>query len=130
MPRHEFRITAPSGIDIHLDVDFSVQVHGEYRPGTWGYDGGDPPEYPEVEVTVDDTARITTKDGRQVPYNLRKLPTPLYTRLIEAIEGYADKHLDEHDYDPPDDDYDDPRSLNVDCSTDHNGVDREYGRGR
>jgi hypothetical protein len=126
---HTFTITTPTGIDIHLDVDFSVQIHGRYRPATWGYDGGDPPDYPEVEVSVDDTASIRLKDGRRMPYNLRKLPSKLYEELIQSVEGYADSHHqdDSGDYDPGEpDDYDDPRSYNVDCDTDHNGVDREY----
>ena len=129
---HHFTVITPTGIDILLDVNFSVQVFGEYRPATWGYDGGDPPEYPEVEVTVEDAASIRLRDGRWVPYNLVKLPRKLYDSLIRAVEGYADKPLDDAndgDYDPGEPDDDDPRSYNVDCSTDHNGVDREY-RGR
>lgn len=32
-------------------VVVSAEVTGRYRPATWGWRGGDPPEYPEVIIT-------------------------------------------------------------------------------
>ena len=33
-----------------IDVGVNYSVQGEYRPATWGYSGGDPAEYPEIEI--------------------------------------------------------------------------------
>ena len=32
-------------LDLHIEYD----IFGEYRPATWGYHGGDPAEYPEID---------------------------------------------------------------------------------
>lgn len=41
-------------------VEVTYNVHGSYRPATWGYYGGEPEEGPEMEIesieVVDDTA--------------------------------------------------------------------------
>lgn len=114
----KFQLTTHSGVDICLKVDVHAQVYGQYYPGS----REQPPEYPEVEWDFKDEALLLTKDGRWMPYNLRKLPEDLYSQVEEQAEEYAEEHLnrdDGDDYDPGDpDDYDDPRSYNVDCSTD------------
>jgi hypothetical protein len=33
-----------------IDVEVEWTTEGEYRPATWGYSGGDPAEYPEVNL--------------------------------------------------------------------------------
>jgi len=60
----ETTIRLPADVDADQDVEIVVEVeysiYGGYRPATWGYYGGEPAEYPEVEiesiVVVDDPA--------------------------------------------------------------------------
>ena len=38
--------------EIDVGVDYDYQYHGEYRRATWGYHGGEPEEFPELEITI------------------------------------------------------------------------------
>jgi hypothetical protein len=48
-----------------IDVGVDYEISGDYMPSTWGYNGGDPEEFPEIEITrvVDlDTGEDITND--------------------------------------------------------------------
>ena len=48
-----------------IDVGVDYEISGDYMPATWGYYGGDPEEFPEIEITrvVDlDTGEDITND--------------------------------------------------------------------
>lgn len=52
---------------IEVGVDYDYDYSGEYRPATWGYHGGDPAEYPELDITINrivdlDSGEDITKD--------------------------------------------------------------------
>jgi hypothetical protein len=46
--------------EIEVGVDYSSETYGEYRPATWGYNGGDPAEYPETEYEITKIVDIDT----------------------------------------------------------------------
>lgn len=79
-----------------LGVDY--RIVGQHRPATWGYHGGEPPEYPEIdEFTVYDAAT-----GQKLDF----LPDHIEDEIVRAIWKNAEQSRD--DYDPPyeRDDYD------------------------
>lgn len=79
-------------MEVELEVELEVgddlivalatfEVTGEYRPATWGYDGGDPPEYPEANLLS------LTHDGRRLPTSL--LGEEEHERLATLAVGEA-----------------------------------------
>jgi hypothetical protein len=77
----------------------TVVVEGRYRPATWGYAGGDPPEYPDAHIV--DVRLIDCEDDDEdecVPvHELSQHDTDHICELA------LDRHADEcDDYDPDD----------------------------
>ncbi len=46
--------------EIDVGVDYDMEVSGEDRPATWGYHGGEPPEYAEREVYINRVVDLDT----------------------------------------------------------------------
>jgi hypothetical protein len=114
----EITLSAANDTEFTVEVDYTVS--GGFRPAT----REDPPEYPEVEY--DYKAVLTLKNGKKIAYDLSKLPQKLLDKIQEACEEDASRN-DGPDYEPDDYDFDD-FNPNVDCGTDSNGRDRDYGR--
>jgi len=88
----------------YIMVDADYDVHGSYRPATWGYHGGDPPEYPEVEIT-DITAY---GNGNSLNLEFNDLSAANQKYLQDRVEEKAaDSGYGANDYD----DYDDRRDM-------------------
>lgn len=96
---HEVQVEVSIGGET-VSVTATVEVDGEYRPATWGFDGGNPPEYPEADIVSvvrqDTGATVAVED--------------LSDRDRERIEEAALRLHDDDDDDPGLDDdpgYDD-----------------------
>lgn len=77
-----------------LGINYSI--HGQHRPATWGYHGGEPEEHPELdEVQVFDA---------ETGQPLGELPPEVDRQIEDAI--WKDHESKGQDYDPP---YDDDR---------------------
>lgn len=91
-------------VEVEVDGDIvlataTVEVTGEYMPGTWGPNGGDPPEYPEAEVI---SLSYKTEAGEE-----RALSLDLLTdNQNEDLTNRAIEQRDSGDYDGPDPDSD------------------------
>lgn len=68
-----------------LEVEYSI--YGKYRPATWGYYGGEPAEYPELELGE---IHGVDEDGNEYEIVL----TPQEEQEIEAA---AWEHADNYD---------------------------------
>jgi hypothetical protein len=77
-----------------LQVTVTYDVSGEYRDATWGYNGGDPAEEPEVEVV----SVYDSQTGEDLT-DLLGDSDAVYNAAHEAMTQL------EPDYDGPDDDY-------------------------
>ncbi len=79
---------------INVDIDYSV--HGEYLPATWGYHGGSPAEYPEVEIN-----EITAfGNGKSIKIDFNDLDGDNQNYLQEKAEEEASENgSDDGDYD-------------------------------
>ena len=101
----EVTITSRGGAEITLDVDYKVS--GEYRRAKTDADPDScyEAEYPKVDLR--DKAQLTLKNGKVVPYNLRKLTVKERTLIEESILSYVTDRRDDYDHvDEPDyDDY-------------------------
>jgi hypothetical protein len=106
--------TSPSdGIEyIYVDIDYSSS--GKYRPATWGYNGGDPAEYPEVEIT-----NVTAfGNGKSIDIPGESLSSSNYDYLQDkAEERAADGGDDYDDYDDRRDMYDDHNVSELSSNT-------------
>lgn len=88
--------TSPADGIEYINVDIDYNVFGEYRPATWGYHGGEPEEYPEVELT-DITAY---GNGKSLPLPANDLSSKDLDYLQDkAEEKAADGGYDDGDYD-------------------------------
>ncbi len=68
-------------------VVVSAEVTGRYRPATWGYAGGDPPEGPEVTVTRIDVEEDAS-EARPLPA-MTIDPDSLTREVREGLEDHA-----------------------------------------
>ncbi len=66
----------------------TAEVTGRYRPATWGYAGGDPPEGPEVTVTGLSVEVGEDEEGRPLPA-LEVDPDTLDRFVREGLEDHA-----------------------------------------
>lgn len=74
-----------------LGIDYKIT--GRHRPATWGYHGGEPEEYPELdEIDVYDV--VTGQP-------LTDLPDYLYDQIEDAIWKDAERRKDDS-FEPPD----------------------------
>lgn len=121
---YELTVTVGNA-DITLNVKFEGAIHGSYRAAT----REDPPEYPEIEVYLEDEAELTLKNGKTIPYDLKKLPQTVRDKIQAEVEKHVERSSEDDgpDYEPDDYDYDDC-DPNVDCGTDNYGRDRDYGK--
>lgn len=92
-------------IPVEVDVDGEVvsatamvEVTGDYRPATWGYHGGDPPEYPEADVV-----ELIADDGRTLAIDL--LTEAQCERIAERAIERRDELEERPDDEPPEDAY-------------------------
>jgi hypothetical protein len=69
-------------------VVVSAEVTGRYRPATWGYAGGDPPEGPEVTVTGLSVEEGEDEEGRPLPA-LEVEPDTLDEAVRVGLEDHA-----------------------------------------
>jgi hypothetical protein len=71
----------------------TVVVEGRYRQATWGYAGGDPPEYPEAHIT--DVRLIDCEDdGHEECIPVKSLSCRDADHIYELA---LDRHMDECD---------------------------------
>ena len=66
----------------------TAEVTGRYRPATWGYAGGDPPEGPEAIVTGLSVEEGEDEDGRPLPA-LEVDPGTLDPAVLGGLEDRA-----------------------------------------
>lgn len=79
--------------------DIEVSVIGEDRPAAWGYWGGTPPEYAELEYDFPESCESSV-DTEEEPC--------LYVFTAgdrQRFEQQAWKEIEENNYDPREDDY-------------------------
>ena len=80
--------------DFEVEVEFSI--YGEYHRETWGFDGGCPEEFPEVEIVK--VRPINTKTGK-----MRAKPIRLTRDERERLEGILLGNVDRRNQDMADD---------------------------
>ena len=72
----------------------TAEVTGRYRPATWGYAGGDPPEGPEVTITSVAVEAGEDDEGR--PLTATDVdPLSLAREVREGLEDYATELAEE-----------------------------------
>ncbi len=84
--------------ELNVTFNFYYKISGEYRPATWGYDGGSPEEYPEVELYFEsiEEAFYGVNDGESI----LEIPEDLKDMLFAEIESKIDmEKLDKYIYD-------------------------------
>lgn len=109
------------GVEVEVTVKFNP---GWYRPAklsghpdNWEPADGEPAEIEEIKLHLA-SGRVLDVESRLA-----------YSEIKKIQEVCNEGGSSEPDYDPrEDDDYDDPRDNNVDCGTDSNGRDRDYGK--
>jgi len=95
--------------EIEAGIDYDVEVTGEDRPATWGYHGGEPPEYREVEVTINRV--IDMESGEDITDKVD----------IDQLQQQIADNIDPSDYDDQDFEEDvggDPTDEFIDDVTD------------
>lgn len=68
-------------------VRITAEVTGRYRPATWGYAGGDPPEGPEVNIEAIDVEEDAS-EARPLPA-MTIDPSTLDRAVREGLEDHA-----------------------------------------
>ncbi len=76
-----------------IDVGIDYNISGDYRPATWGYHGGDPEEYPEIEimrvVDLDTGEEITDElDSDQVSNIEQRIADGEGDRMTSTAKDY------------------------------------------
>ena len=87
-----------------IDVGVDYNISGDYRPSTWGYHGGDPEEYPEIEITrvVDlDTGEDITNEISQdaSDYIEQQIADSEGDRMTSTAKDYWRRNREPDDYD-------------------------------
>jgi hypothetical protein len=71
-------------------VSFYFKISGEYRPATWGYNGGSPEEYPEEEFIPDiaELKYIDCSSGQeyQLTDEMKKIAIPHVLKSVDDLE--------------------------------------------
>jgi len=71
-------------------VSFYFKISGEYRPATWGYNGGSPEEYPEEEFypDVEELKYIDCNSGQeyQLTDEMKKIAIPHVLKSVDDLE--------------------------------------------
>ena len=76
----------PPEEELEVGVDYSMS--GSYKPATWGYNGGEPEEYPEIdEYTVYDLAT-----GREI----ENIDDHAHNQIVKAITAAAENRSDDY----------------------------------
>ena len=70
-------------VPYYLTLGINYSVSGSYQPGTWGYWGGDPPEYPEI----DDYEVYNAETGER----LENIPKEAKNQIEDAIWNNVEK---------------------------------------
>lgn len=92
--------TSPiNGFYLIVDLGIDYSISGSYQPATWGYHGGSPEEYPEI----DDATVSVTGNGTSVEINSEDLGPDAVEYIDQKI--YADAESGADDYDGYDDRY-------------------------
>jgi hypothetical protein len=91
-------------------VSFYFKISGEYRPATWGYNGGSPEEYPEEEFIPDivELKYIDCNSGQEYKLTdeMNKIAIPNVFKTVENLENdISEKLWSQLDDDGPDGDY-------------------------
>ena len=86
-------------LNLHIEYD----IFGEYRPATWGYHGGEPAEYPELDGY---SVHIVGDDGSMVEIDASDLGPKGEQWIEEQIWENADSMKDDGYDDYDDRDYD------------------------
>ena len=84
--------------ELNVIFNFYYNISGEYRPATWGYDGGSPEEYPEVEFYLKsiEEAYYGVNDGEKI----LEIPEDLKDMLFSEMKSKIDmEKLDKYIYD-------------------------------
>ena len=76
---------------VELGIDYSIS--GEYRDATWGYNGGDPAEYPEL----DDVTVSVIGNGNSVEIDANDLGKDASDWIDEKIWDAAESSRDDYD---------------------------------
>ncbi len=96
----EIAVISRSLAEIYLEVKYSIS--GSYHPGRTHGDPDScyPPEYPEIELESD-LAKIQTKKGNWISYNLKKLNAAEYAQVIKKLPDLVLGSV-EQDHEPDD----------------------------
>lgn len=78
-------------LNLHVEYDIS----GEYRPATWGYHGGEPAEYPELDGY---DVYIVGNDGSMVEINASDLGPKGEQWIEERIWANAESSRNDYDH--------------------------------
>lgn len=101
----------PPEEELEVGVDYSMS--GSYKPATWGYNGGEPEEYPEIdEYTVYDLAT-----GQEI----ENIDDHAHSQIVKAITASAENRSDDY-YEGLDEgfsagNYEDNKKYVVDAAT-------------
>lgn len=66
--------------EVTVTIEYSVS--GAYRPATWGYWGGSPEEFPEVEI---ETVTLETEDGDEVEVDESEVTASEWKMFVERV---------------------------------------------
>ena len=75
-------------------LGINYKIVGKYRPATWGYYGGQPAEYPEIDI--EEIVDITDSTSPQ-PIT-EQLPTYINQQIENAIEDDAKRKKNDYDH--------------------------------
>jgi hypothetical protein len=84
--------------ELNVTFNFYYKISGEYRRATWGYDGGSPEEYPEVEFYLKsiEEAFYGINDGESILEITEDLKDMLFAEIKRKIDM---EKLDKYIYD-------------------------------
>lgn len=83
------------GVDgIWRDVIVQIGISGDYRPATWGYSGGDPEEFPEIEIEKIEDAE-TGEVYKESFFNKKQIENLLQDELETWLDGRFEEEFEE-----------------------------------
>ena len=90
-------------LNLHIEYDIS----GEYRPATWGYHGGEPEEYPEIDGAqvsiVGDNGAMVEIDGSDLgPKGAEWIDDQIWANADRMKDDYNDYDDRNYDYESAD----------------------------
>lgn len=86
------------GVDgIWRDVFVEIYISGEYRPATWDYNGGDPEEFPEIEISKIEDAS-SGEVYKESFFNKKQIERLLQDELERYLDRQSEREPDEDSY--------------------------------